>query len=384
MKETDALVVHCFHNPNGARLFVEPIVEALRTAGINAELWHGRDCKWMGTAARMNDEVVPNRIITFDTPPDPFRAAWRLLLFWRALRIFRPVAVHAHLTRAATIPLLAARLAGVKLRIYHNHGMAYLGRRGWQYHVLRIIELINHNLATHVLMVSHCNRNDAIADSIPDAERIVVIGHGSIAGIDIDQFSPASGKDLRLARETLGISMECLVIGFQGRASAHKGLDDLVAAFSKAGLDRTNAKIIVAGTDYSQARKLLKKRLPRWIICLGNVTDMPTFYRACDFVAVPSWYEGLSLAVLESAACGIPAIASDVPGLKSAMEAGSTGLLVPPRNTELLSLAIGKLASEPQLRKTMGAAARVLVEEKFERSKVLNETVRWTQKLLMQ
>ena len=151
-------VVHSIHFPVSARNFVAPMVEHLNRSGIAAELWFENRACFAQIISGIN---VPQRHIETDVCVNPIVFCRRVARYRRRLRQTRPAVVHAHQTRATLVPLLAARLAGVPIRVYHNHGLAYLGYRGPLRQALRALERTNLRLATHALLVSHSNLNAA-------------------------------------------------------------------------------------------------------------------------------------------------------------------------------------------------------------------------------
>lgn len=72
--------------------------------------------------------------------------------------------------------------------------------------------------------------------------------------------------------------------------------------------------------------------------------------------------EGWGISILEASACGTPTIASDSPGLRDAVVAGETGILVPHGDVAALSEAISRMLTNPGERERMGRAARVFSE----------------------
>lgn len=91
---------------------------------------------------------------------------------------------------------------------------------------------------------------------------------------------------------------------------------------------------------------------------------------------LPSTYrEGVPKTLLEAAACARPIVATDVPGCREVVRHGETGILVPPHDLGRLAAAIGALAGDPALRRTMGRAGRALIERDFAEQIVARETL---------
>lgn len=98
----------------------------------------------------------------------------------------------------------------------------------------------------------------------------------------------------------------------------------------------------------------------------GFVADVGAFYASLDAFVLPSRNEGISGAVREAMLAGTPVIATDVGGMRTLIEHGTTGLLVPAGDPAALRQAIVRLAGDPALRLALAAAARERVEREYD------------------
>jgi glycosyltransferase involved in cell wall biosynthesis len=115
--------------------------------------------------------------------------------------------------------------------------------------------------------------------------------------------------------------------------------------------------------DYAARLRALANGLPvQW---LGEVADMPGFYRELDLFAMISEPAGCPNASLEAMGAGLPVIATDNGGVSEQVIDGQTGRLVPPRDPPSLADALANLAAQPELRQSLGKAGRNLVRERF-------------------
>ncbi|MCY4525818.1 MAG: glycosyltransferase, partial [Anaerolineaceae bacterium] len=115
---------------------------------------------------------------------------------------------------------------------------------------------------------------------------------------------------------------------------------------------------------------------------LGQRDDMPQVYAQAQVVCLPSWREGVPLALIEGAACGRPLVASDVPGCREVVRHEETGLLAPPRDAASLAAALRRLLLEKATRQRMGAAGRELAQREFSLERVISETLALYERVL--
>jgi N,N'-diacetylbacillosaminyl-diphospho-undecaprenol alpha-1,3-N-acetylgalactosaminyltransferase len=362
-------VIQSIHLPVSARSFVLPMVKSLNQAGISTELWVENFAKQSAIVELLD---VPKYFIASDLVKNPLEIMARFLNYRRQLRRAKPEVIHTHQTRAAIIPLLAAYLEQVPVRIYHNHGLSYLGYKGGMRWFLRILEVINISLSTHVLLVSKSNLAEARADGILKRNQGYVLAHGSAVGIDLNEykpeyFSPAAAK---IARQNLGIPEDAFVLAYTGRPFKRKGFHLLIKAWERSGLGQQNHFLIIAGCSAADCDAVLGYQ-SQGVKGLGYLTSLREFYAACDAVTLPSEHEGFSYSLLEGAAAGKPLIGSDIPGNRCAIQPDLTGILIPKDNEVALAEAIKYFAFNPDLRHQLGKNARYRIEQEFTNEIVL-------------
>jgi glycosyltransferase involved in cell wall biosynthesis len=107
----------------------------------------------------------------------------------------------------------------------------------------------------------------------------------------------------------------------------------------------------------------------------GRRADMPAVLAQADLVCLPSYREGLPLALLEAASCGLPIVTFDVPGCREAVEHGKNGFLVPFGDQGMLNDAVARLLADEALRRQFGAAGREKAEREFTRERIAKETL---------
>ena len=180
-------------------------------------------------------------------------------------------------------------------------------------------------------------------------------------GVDLKKFFPASGSDRKVP--------VLLFVGGLDRAHHFKGLPVLFEALKDISLP---FRLVVVGSGEMKATYESLTRLNKIedrVTFVGSVSDeeLPNYYRAADIHVFPSTQraEAFGLVALEAAASGIPSIASSLPGVRSVVLDGETGLLVTPEDVGALRQAIELLLSRTDLRDQLGRSARLHAEAHF-------------------
>lgn len=168
---------------------------------------------------------------------------------------------------------------------------------------------------------------------------------------------------------------------YLGRLQARKGVDVLVRAFQRAEVER--ARLLIAGPDegmLSQVQALAAG--DSRIVCTGYLgsDERLEALSASDVFALPAKGEGLSMALLEAMAAGMPAVISPGCNLPEVETAGA-GFVVEAA-VDAVAIKLGELLVDADLRMRMGTAARNLVAENYTWDKVAAELESLYQQLL--
>ena len=182
------------------------------------------------------------------------------------------------------------------------------------------------------------------------------------AGVDPDLFKPSIQSK---ARECLGIKEKHIVL-YVGRIEPLKGVDILMKAFSLMG-NNADTRLVIVGGNVNQTSEISKLKLLSKELSINdkvtftgavNHRELPLYYNATDVFALPSYYESFGLVALEAMACGKPVVASRVGGLKTLVQHGVTGYLIPWRCPEPFANKLDILLTNKSLNLNMGEAAR--------------------------
>lgn len=172
-----------------------------------------------------------------------------------------------------------------------------------------------------------------------------------------------SEKSRDLIRTELGISRETRIVGYIGRLSPEKNLHTLLSAFSDIAVQNVPmVKLLLVGSGIleSQLKEYVVKRgIDDKVIFCGVRDDVPMVLASVDIFVLPSYTEGLSMALLEAMAAGRAIICSDIPSNRELVTHNQEGLLVNPYNPEELKSAIQLLCNDDLLRIRVGHNAKL-------------------------
>ena len=205
-------------------------------------------------------------------------------------------------------------------------------------------------------------------------------------GVDTDQFSPGEGgrtgaaADTTGLRDRLGIPADAIVAAFVAtldRAHHFKRVDVAIDALATATDQRLH--IVVAGggelLDGFKARAA-EAGVGDRVHFLGAVPhgELADTLRACDlFLLTTEPPESFGIVLIEAMACGLPAIATEYPGVRAIVEPGVNGELVEAGNPQAVAAALDSFAGmDPDRRHAMGAAGRAKCEHDFSWQRLLD------------
>lgn len=262
------------------------------------------------------------------------------------LRRRRVRIVHSYLFDANLIGTLAARLARVPVAIVSKRSLDRYERRRE-----RLACRIANRLATCITVPAEAVRRHVHAAEGCPLEKMIVIPNG----IDLTRVAVAGRGGPP-------------VIGTVGRLEPRKGHADLVDA-ARVVLDHVpGARFVMIGDGPARAeleQRTVRHRIAHRVDMRGMVPDGARLLTEMSLFVLPSHVEGMSNALLEAMAAGLPVVATDVGGNAEVVVEGETGLLVPPRDPAALGQAILVMLKDPERARAMGAAGRARALEHF-------------------
>jgi glycosyltransferase involved in cell wall biosynthesis len=186
--------------------------------------------------------------------------------------------------------------------------------------------------------------------------------------IDIGRARIPDGFDRAVKRQQLGLDGTAPLICTVARLHPDKGHRFLFQAAERLTNQFPTAVFAIVGRgDGEQALRVqaAAATAAQRIHFLGERSDVPEILAASDLFVLPSLNEGLSIAMLEAMAVGVPVVATDVGGASDILTPGQTGWLVPSGDPTVLADAIDDALSHPERARAYAERARTLVETEF-------------------
>jgi glycosyltransferase involved in cell wall biosynthesis len=298
----------------------------------------------------------------------------RLIFLYRAER---PDLVHHFTIKCVLYGGLAARLTGVPARVASITGLGHMFMTSSPVNqVLRTALGAAYRSALAGGITIFQNRDDLdyfIKSRLVKAHATQVI---SGSGVDTDRFTPAESEP--------PYPITFIMVS---RLLAEKGVREFLSAARIVRAARPDVRCqIVGDADRGNPSSLTSQEVAdlqtnasvEW---LGHRDDLPVLLRAAHVAVLPSYREGTPRSLLEAAACGLPIVATDVPGCREIARQGYNALLCPPRDPNALAAAMLQMAADADMRREYGLRSRGVACSEFRESEIVGRTKSIYQKI---
>ncbi|MEI8340012.1 MAG: glycosyltransferase [Verrucomicrobiota bacterium] len=262
----------------------------------------------------------------------------------------RPALIHSH-NLGPLIYSSLATLGGTTCPILHGEHSSLteeecspkrLRQRRWLYHCCSSVHTVAHGLSRHLVELGF------------PPEKITTI----VNGVDLHRFAPGDRSD---ARRQSGIPADAFVIGIVGRFGPFKRHALLLEAFARLGSDYPELHLLIVGGGGSEQSEISEKARTHphatRIHLAGFQKNPVPFYQSMDLLAVPSVNEGLSNAVLEAMACGVPVLANSACGNGDVIVSGVDGMVADLGTSEKLREQLSLYLAKPEFLRAIGNRA---------------------------
>ncbi|MFI0451446.1 glycosyltransferase [Actinomadura sp. 6N118] len=272
--------------------------------------------------------------------------AWRLR---RIVQALAPDVVHLHSAKAG----LAGRL--LSPRRHRKYGLIFQPH-GWSW-LPGSAMLARASKAWEKAAAVRCDALVCVGEGeLHQGQNVGVRGPLVVVrnGVDLSTFHPFSPAERQSARLTLGIPADVPLALCIGRRSRQKGQDVLLAAWPAVLARCPQARLAIVGDSDGDALTPSRPQAES-VEFVPAVTDSRPWLAASNVVVMPSRWEGLPLAALETLAAGRSLVGTAIPGLIEVVTCG-TGELVPAEDPDALAKAVGERLVAPDLADAEGAA----------------------------
>lgn len=279
--------------------------------------------------------------------------------------------VHSTTPKAGFLCAIAAKIAGVPIRLHTYTGQVWVSLRGLKKSIVKFCDKLINKFNTHCYADSPSQRDFLIQQKVVNAFKLSVLGSGSLSGVNINRFSQENFPTLikQEILKSLNLNKTDFIILFVGRINKDKGIFELLEAMGRL-TTKSKVTLIIAGPferNFEQeVREHAQKHCPEKVIFTGFYAKPENLMAIANILCLPSYREGFGTVVIEAAAMGVPTVGSRIYGLTDAIIEGVTGLLVEPKNTVQLSDALNRLIEDNTLRQQLGENAKIRAIKEFD------------------
>ncbi|WP_238538778.1 glycosyltransferase [Pseudomonas sp. GM74] len=302
---------------------------------------------------------------------DPVKDLLSLISLIKVFRSKKFNVVHSTTPKAGLLCAIAGFLSGTEVRLHTFTGQPWVTMGGAKKLILKFCDKVIGVLNTHCYADSISQKNFLVSSGVIKAEKISVLGSGSLAGINLDRFDSSryGVEELADLRSGLGIPEGSKILLFVGRVTPDKGIRELLAAFGEIVRADKSVFLILVGPFEADAEEIVASAstddLTRNLKIVGYSNEPEKYMALADLLCLPSYREGFGTVVIEAAAMGTPTVGTDIYGLSDAIVNGETGILVPVRDSASLEQAIVSILNDARLLEAMGEAARMRAITEF-------------------
>jgi glycosyltransferase involved in cell wall biosynthesis len=311
---------------------------------------------------KLKQQGIPHHTLEMSNRPDPRS----FLHCHRLLRRLKPDIIHTHGGTAGVVARVVSIGSFKGKRIHTYHGLHYLHERGkLRNRVFCLADRILRRATDRLVCVAESDRVLGKRFGVVDPSKTVLIR----PAIDVHQFKVRDVQDARRRDERF-------VVGTIGRMHVQKGHRYLLDAAVLVRRDAPEVvfSIVGEGELRVELEKIIRDlELQSVVVLHGARTDTSEVLASFDCFVLPSLWEGLPIVMLEAMASGVPVVATDVDGVREAVENGKEALLVPPGDPEALARAIREVRDSPEWADRLARQARNKVESAFDLGRMLRE-----------
>jgi len=305
------------------------------------------------------------------TPLKDLKAVFNLYQYFKKEK---PLIVHTHTPKAGIAGMLAAKLAGVPIRLHTVAGLPLMETTGAKRKILNFVEKLTYALATKMYPNSKGLYDIIVEEKFASPSKLKVLGKGSSNGIDTSYFDPSKYSEefkFQLKQE-LKLPDANVVFIFIGRLVSEKGINELIKAFSNLHQSNPDCNLLLVGPFEQELDPLKPETLEviqnhPGIISVGYQQDVRPYLAISSVLTFPSYREGFPNVVMQAGAMNLPSIVTDINGCNEIISEGINGLIIPVKDENALYSSMLNLLKNEDLRVLIAAKARHEIISNYER-----------------
>ena len=347
-------------------------LEYLREREVDVFVYCGRD-----DYSEKLKEKCEYREIDISRNISPLKDLKSVVNYIFELRKHNPDISHSTTPKAGLVNCLACLFVQTK-SIHTFTGQTWAVESGLKRSVLKLVDKVIFRICD-VIMCDSPSQRDLLVENGFVANKIVVLGIGSLAGIDLSRFSQNAVVHTRCQiRQKLGLNEDDKVAVFVGRINKDKGINELISLYKRLALKDGRHKLLLVGyfEDKEYERKISDLANIEY---LGFVAEPETILKAVDLFVLLSKREGFGTSVIEAQAMGLPVLLSAIYGLKDCYVEGETGFSVNSNDIDECVAAVDAIFAKKD---EMGDNAREFVVKNFASSELNEQQLRLYREML--
>ena len=290
------------------------------------------------------------------------------------LRKYRIDVLNTHNALACWYGNIAAKLVSIPVvfTLRNNQWQNYklLFKKKPFYEAARLLDRITMRFADKTVAVSKRLERFYVEHERVPQEKILTINNA----IDLEPIEEfRRNNDRQCLRGKIGIDADKVVVGIVGDLVERKGHSCLIEAANIIVKEQKNVAFLIVGDGPLMAdlqRKIDSYKLANHFVFTGQVKNVFNYLMSMDIFVLPSFAEGISRALMESMAMGIPSVCSAIDGNLEAVVEGETGFLFPVNDEAILTEKLLTLIQNSEQSKKMGEKSQKLASKMFDIKKM--------------
>lgn len=311
----------------------------------------------------VEQEGIEVRVVDMERKISLFKDLVSLFRMIALLRKEKPDMVHSITPKAGLITMLAAKIAGVPIRVHTFTGLIFPTASGFKQKLLIAMDRLLCRCATNIYPEG-LGVKKALEDYKITNKPLKVIANGNVNGINVEYFNPAQFK-----KNSDNVFRFCFV----GRMVGDKGINELASAFERLNKRYSNTQLVLVGNLEQELDPLKSETMniigsSSSINFVGYQSDVRPFLAMSDAFVFPSYREGFPNVVMQTGAMGLPQIVTNINGCNEIIVEGENGVIIPPQDERALYDAMERFITSSDEVSSMANKAREMITSRYEQS----------------